>query len=488
MIAARTGGQLFELFPFEAGNIARLADFVVRADVVTLLSVADELTGAGSYSVPVDSGMSRLTFSVSGATSVSITRPGGVPVVETDADVATVILTTGRIVSITTPAPGAWGITMNAVGPVSLNVTGEGDLDLTSFRFVEERGRPGHTGMFPIAGLPIAGVPTVTHAVMSGPFSTATFELRTKTGAVLQTLALEAVSTELPNEFFGPVTPPGGAFLVYVTGTDAHGFPYQRVLPSSLLPQAIQLVAPSPVELRPGVATSYTFQVRNLGAAGTFRVVASDDKGFLFSVDQTFLTIPANGSADVVVQLVPPATAAQGTSDTLTVTVESTDPLGARNFAVLTSIVGTSNTPPVANPGLARTLECSSPAGAPVRLDGSASTDADNDLLTYRWTDASGAVVGTEAIVELTSALGSRTYTLTVDDGRGGTGFGDRAGDGAGHGGAEHSRAVAAAAPLAGEQQARHGGGDRVDERRLHGGAAGAPGVGFERPRSPEDA
>ena len=150
-------------------------------------------------------------------------------------------------------------------------------------------------------------------------------------------------------------------------------------------------------------------------------MVASDDKRFLAGVNPAFLDIPANGSANVIVQLFPPVGTPQGTSDTLTVTVESTDPLGPRNFAVVTSIVGTSNTAPVANAGLAQTLECSSPQGAPVRLDGSASTDADNDPLTYRWTDASGAVVGTEAMVDVTAPLGGATYTLTVDDGRGGT-------------------------------------------------------------------
>ena len=422
MIAARSGGQLFELFTFEAGNIAQLADFVVRANAVNLLSIADAVTGtAKTYSVPVDSGMTRVTFSVSGVTDIVITRPGGVPVVTGDPDVSTVGLSTGRIVSITTPATGAWGVTVNGSTAFSINVSGEGDLDLTSFRFVEERGRPGHTGMFPIAGLPVAGVPTVTHAVMSGAFSSATFELRHKTGAVLQTLMLDPVSADLPNEFFGPVTPPGGTFLVYVTGTDENGVPYQRVMPSSVLPQTIQLIAPNPVELRPGVLTSYAFQVDNLGPAGTFRVVASDDKGFLAGVNPAFLDIPANGSVDVIVQLFPPVGTPQGTSDTLTVTVESTDPLGPRNFAVVTSIVGTSNSAPVANAGLAQTLECSSPQGAAVRLDGSASTDADNDPLTYRWTDASGVVVGTEAIVDLTAPLGGATYTLTVDDGRGGT-------------------------------------------------------------------
>jgi hypothetical protein len=41
--------------------------------------------------------------------------------------------------------------------------------------------------------------------------------------------------------------------------------------------------------------------------------------------------------------------------------------------------------------------------------------------LIYRWTDASGAVVGTQAIVDLTAPLGAQIYTLTVEDGRGGT-------------------------------------------------------------------
>ena len=144
------------------------------------------------------------------------------PVVTGDPDlVSTVGLSTGRIVSSPRPRRPAPGVSRSGDGvtPFSINVSGGRDLDLTSFRFVEERGRPGHTGMFPIAGLPVAGVPTVTHAVMSGAFSSAMFELRHKTErAVLQTLMLDPVSADLPNEFLRPVTPPGGTFLVYVTG------------------------------------------------------------------------------------------------------------------------------------------------------------------------------------------------------------------------------------------------------------------------------
>lgn len=79
------------------------------------------------------------------------------------------------------------------------------------------------------------------------------------------------------------------------------------------------------------------------------------------------------------------------------------------------------NTPPVANAGPDQTVECSSPSGAAVTLDASGSSDADGDNLTYRWTDSKGNTVGTTTVLQLVLLLGTHTFTLTVDDGLGGT-------------------------------------------------------------------
>ena len=52
----------------------------------------------------------------------------------------------------------------------------------------------------------------------------------------------------------------------------------------------------------------------------------------------------------------------------------------------------------------------------------SVSADADHDLLTYRWTDASGAVVGgTLERTCIEPSPGEQTYTVTVSDGNGGS-------------------------------------------------------------------
>jgi len=78
------------------------------------------------------------------------------------------------------------------------------------------------------------------------------------------------------------------------------------------------------------------------------------------------------------------------------------------------------NRPPVANAGPGQTAACSSPAGTPVALSGSGS-DPDNDTLSFVWKNAAGNLVGNTAAVNLTLPLGSQTFTLTVDDGKGGT-------------------------------------------------------------------
>lgn len=72
------------------------------------------------------------------------------------------------------------------------------------------------------------------------------------------------------------------------------------------------------------------------------------------------------------------------------------------------------NRPPVANAGSNQTIECTSPQGATVSLDGSKSFDPDGDRLIYLWTGLFGTASGQNPTVTL--PLGTHTITLTVDD------------------------------------------------------------------------
>jgi hypothetical protein len=98
--------------------------------------------------------------------------------------------------------------------------------------------------------------------------------------------------------------------------------------------------------------------------------------------------------------------------------------VGEKNFAFTMNdfrVFGvTANSPPVANAGANQTVECTANGGTSVVLDGSASLDLDGDPLSYQWTDSAGQVIGNTAVVNLSVALGTQTFTLTVEDGKGG--------------------------------------------------------------------
>jgi len=84
-----------------------------------------------------------------------------------------------------------------------------------------------------------------------------------------------------------------------------------------------------------------------------------------------------------------------------------------------TTRIGVANRPPLANAGPDQMVECSSPSGANVMLDGSASSDPDNDPLTYSWTGPFSTTSGPKPTVSL--PLGTNTSILTVNDDKGGT-------------------------------------------------------------------
>ncbi len=72
---------------------------------------------------------------------------------------------------------------------------------------------------------------------------------------------------------------------------------------------------------------------------------------------------------------------------------------------------------PVAEAGESQVIDCALPEGAGVTLDGTGSSDADLQPLTYSWTDATLAVLSTEPMPTLLLAPGTHVITLIVNDG-----------------------------------------------------------------------
>ncbi len=122
---------------------------------------------------------------------------------------------------------------------------------------------------------------------------------------------------------------------------------------------------------------------------------------------------PVNGSNPNLLNTTTHVYATPGVYNaTLTVKFDSTLNKTESDTVTITVI---RNLPPVANAGPDQTIEQTSPQGAMVTLNGTGSSDPNNDTLTYNWTwtnDTANGVTPTALFPP-----GNTTVTLTVSDG-----------------------------------------------------------------------
>jgi hypothetical protein len=190
-LANNTGGQLFVLSGSEAGSITKLADFLNRSNAVDVLHVSGTLSGiAKTFDVPVNSTITRVTFSVSGTSTVTVTRPNNTVVLPTDPNVTNVPLSSGAVYSLTNMPTGTWRVTVNGTGDFSVRVVAESDLDFSFFDFLDGSGVSIHGRFTDIPGFPEANQAGTVVAQVSGRANTTQFAFRNPDGSALQSLSL----------------------------------------------------------------------------------------------------------------------------------------------------------------------------------------------------------------------------------------------------------------------------------------------------------
>ena len=341
-LARHTGGQVFILNPSEAGQVARLSEVFSRSDSVDVFAVNGTLSAAPvTYQFPVDSHLSRLNISVaavSGAT-VEVRRPGGSVLTATTPGVTSIPLGNATVYSLAAPDTGTWRITVSGIDQFSILVNGASDLTFPQFRFVEQRGRPGHEGAFPLGGAPAPGKTLAVQASLGRAASALSYEFRTPEGQVISRFTLAGNDPVDPLTQSGLVTVPGVPFRVAVLGQDERRMAFQRLSGNVVSPQTVSVVAPLPVVLPRGRVTTYIFSVRNGGPLDTFNFSALDDQHMVTSISPATATIASGASVLVTVTLIPGAGATDGMVDTLTFSAASSANALARNYATLASRV-----------------------------------------------------------------------------------------------------------------------------------------------------
>ncbi len=140
-----------------------------RSDSVLLLWASGTRADDTTFTIPIDSAVSRVTFSTTfdgTGGGVTIAGPDGAAI-KPGLAVQDTSMSCGRIVSVDAPAGGDWRVTVKPTERFWLVVHGRSELDLISVDFVRPGGRPGHDGLFKMEGQPVAGRPALLRVRLS---------------------------------------------------------------------------------------------------------------------------------------------------------------------------------------------------------------------------------------------------------------------------------------------------------------------------------
>ena len=323
-IATETGGQIFPLAPSETAQLGAFMAEASRSDSAMILwaggTAADT---AGGFAVPVDASVSRLTLAITfdgTGGSTEVVKPDGT-LVRAGASPGDAVLNCGRFLSVDAPEAGDWRVTPTPSSRFWLVAHARSDRDSLTAEFVRRGGRPGHEGLFPINGSPIAGRLATLRVAWSEPAGRMpVFELFSAQGRAIQRVTLDRVGDE---EFVGEIDLPSSPFRVGVSGTTAEGLRYQRVTGRMFRPESVEVVPPGLDEINAGADTPIAFIVRNYGGQVRYRVTATVGGEVLTRVEPPMLDFANAGEQRVTVWLPAQTIAAAGTNLQLLVVAES---------------------------------------------------------------------------------------------------------------------------------------------------------------------
>jgi hypothetical protein len=348
--ANETGGVPLFLQRSEAGKVMHLVRESLGSNKATVFWATGTLDPKTLViEIPVDSLSPRITFTFSVDTkgsALKLTQPSGGVITQGLASTEVTELNCGRIITVSSPEPGAWRVEITGTGRYWLQAEAQSDIHFISVEFVESGGRPGHEGMFKIDGQPVQGAPANLEAHVSAEETkTLDFSLVSERGDVIQKLQMHPINDDRSfYELAGKVDLPNVPFRVAMHGRDKNGKPYQRFFSHLFHAESVEVSAADSgeLELVPGSTKQITFRVRNIGAARTFNITVADAHKFVSNLEPKDLTIGANESATVRMDVAIPATTASGVGDDVVIVAKSVEEKPTSNSAIIHLLVTSS--------------------------------------------------------------------------------------------------------------------------------------------------
>ena len=255
------------------------------------------------FEFAVASSTKRLSVSISFAGAkkgVSLTRPTGAVVSEKDVDAKIQNMEKVGYFEVTNPEFGTWHLKISGSGDFSLKILTDEKSKPESqqnnspfiqqlvdaiyvdkepgiqFEFVALAGRPGHQGLFPIAGQPTSHKQIAQVRAFDPPLEKVELKLFSVSGKILlQTILPRGDGIYSPTEdFVSEIELPAEPFRVFISGTDKNGVVHEKMLQQAYRVTGVGIYSNlSFDELKRGAENTLSFLVENNGSEATFRVV-----------------------------------------------------------------------------------------------------------------------------------------------------------------------------------------------------------------------
>lgn len=169
-------------------------------------------------------------------------------------------------------------------GNVVGTTAGPANLRVGPIVFLEEAGRPGHGGSFPLQGPPTQGTSFMLRAEVYGQVSSVGYSFLDTDGNTLASgpLISNPTGATLPaNHFVAPVTVPAQPFSILISASGSDGQPLMYQTAKVFNPPNYSLrIIPSPAVLAPGQSVGLSLQLSSSGASGAFTLTLLLPSGF----------------------------------------------------------------------------------------------------------------------------------------------------------------------------------------------------------------
>ncbi len=232
---------------------------------------------------------------------LDLIRPAGAVITAEDSGVQIVNATNSPYLEVINPEAGIWHLIISGSGKFSLKIQTENnetpavlgtspfvqqlidaiDVDKEpgiQFEFVALAGRPGHEGLFPIAGQPTSRKQIAQVRAFDPPLEKVELKLFSLSGRLLSQTVLprgDGIYSSV-DDFVGEVELPLEQFHVAIIGKDKDGKTHEKVLRQTYRVVGVGIYGNlSFDELPRGAKSTLSFLVQNNGPKTTFRIVIS---------------------------------------------------------------------------------------------------------------------------------------------------------------------------------------------------------------------